>query len=399
MNSPDASPKPDCPAIALKAAGMPQSNALLKSLTQHLDTRASEWFQSAGASRVRHLRTQVRRNATLYYFEAQADGPHHAIVVKVPFGRRHSGSGARNAQKTLPDELRILPISTSEVRGTLEHATLSSIYQRFGTDPDARFGAIRVLDYLPEAQALIMQWCPDQNLDDLFVRRSRLYRHLGSPRLDATIRNAGAWLRCYHELPPLPETADRTPLRTDFLASIDRLATYLLETSGESAFVEHARDTIHRAAGSSLPERLPLVTNHGDFVPRNILAGDGGRVTVFDTRAQWRAPVYEDIARFLVALSASELQMMGRGWMYSSSELADYESEFLRGYFDQDETPLRAIRLFECQRLLAIWVASAYQNSVTRGLRRIRKTRVINFRRRHLQRRIHSILGVLKDDG
>jgi hypothetical protein len=394
--SPDSSPKPD--ASAGNAAGRSPSDALLKSLTEHLETHASEWFESSGAARVRYLRTQVRRNATLYYFEAQAEGSSHAIVVKVPFGRRHSGSGARNAQKTLPDELRILPISTSEVRGPLEHATLSTIHRRFSTDPDQRFGAIRVLDYLPEAHALVMVYCPDQNLDDLFVRRSRLYRHLGSPRIDDPIRNAGAWLRRYHEFPPLAETADRAPLRADFIASIDRLTTYLLETIGESAFIERTRDTIHRAAGTALPERLPLATNHGDFVPRNILVGDGGQVTVFDTRAQWRAPVYEDIARFLVALSASELQMMGLGWMYSSSELAGYESQFLRGYFDQDEVPLRAVRLFECQRLLAIWVASAYQSSLAGGLRRVRKKGVLGLRGHHLQRRIHSILGVLKDD-
>jgi len=399
MSSPDASPKPYSSAGAGNAAGMSPSDALLKSITEHLETHASEWFKSTGAAQVRHLRTQVRRNATLYYFEAQAAGSSHTIVVKVPFGRRHSGRGARNAQKTLPDELRILPISTSEIRGSLEHTTLSSIHHRFSTDPDERFGAIRVLDYLPGAQALIMVCCPDQNLDDLFVRRSRLYRHLGAPRLDAPIRNAGAWLRRYHELAPLPETADRAPLRADLLASIDRLATYLLETSGERAFVERTRDTIHRAAGNSLPERLPLATNHGDFVPRNILVGAGGRVTVFDTRAQWRAPVYEDIARFLVALSASELQMMGLGWMYSRSELADYESEFLRGYYDQDPVPVRAIRLFECQRLLAIWVASAYQGSVAGGLRRIRKKHVLGLRGRHLKRRINSILGVLDDNG
>ena len=378
---------------------MSPADALLKSLTEHLEMHASEWFKSPGAAEVQHLRTQVRRNATLYYFEAQTGGSSHAIVVKVPFGRRHSGSGARNAQKTLPDELRILPISTSEVRGPLEHATLSMIYRRFGEDPDERFSAIRVLDYLPEAQALVMVFCPDQNLDNLFVRRSRLYRHLGSPRIDPPIRNAGAWLRRYHELPPLQETADRAPLRADFLASVDRLTAYVLETIGESTFLERTRDTIHRAAGTSLPERLPLATNHGDFVPRNILVGGSGQVTVFDTRAQWRAPIYEDIARFLVALSASELQMMGLGWMYRGSELAGYESEFLRGYFDQDEVPQHAVRLFECQRLLAIWVASAYQSSVAGGLRQVRKTVVLSLRGRHLQRRIHSILGVLEDDG
>jgi aminoglycoside phosphotransferase (APT) family kinase protein len=385
--------------VDVETAGVSPSDALLESLAQYLGSYAPAWFDIPGASRVRYLRTQVRRNATLYYFDAQSEGESHSIVVKVPFGRRHSGKGARNAQKTLPDELRILPISTSGLRGPLEYATLSRIDQTFGSGQDKRFGAIRILDYLPEAEALVMGYCPDQNLDDLFVRRSRLYRYKGAQRIEEPVRNAGAWLRRYHELPALPETVDRAPLRADFLASIDRFTGYLLETGGESTLVEHTRETILRAAATSLPERLPLVTNHGDFVPRNILVGDGGRVTVFDTRAQWRAPVYEDIVRFLVALSASELQMLGLGWMYSGSELADYESAFLQGYFGADEIPLLAIRLFECQRLLAIWVASAYQSAIAGGLRGIRKTLVLGLRRRHLRKRIQSILGVLEGDG
>jgi len=192
---------------------------------------------------------------------------------------------------------------------------------------------------------------------------------------------------------------DRATLRADFVASIDRFATYLAEAVGDRTFFERARDTVVRAAGTSLPERLPLATNHGDFVPRNILVGESDRVTVFDTRAQWRAPIYEDVARFLVALSASELQMLGQGWLYDRAELARYESEFLRGYFDPDAVPLRAVRLFECQRLLAIWVASAYQRAITGGLRKVRKSWVLGLRGRHLRRRIDSILGVLNDEG
>jgi aminoglycoside phosphotransferase (APT) family kinase protein len=256
-----------------------------------------------------------------------------------------------------------------------------------------------VLDYLPDAQALFMICCPDPNLDDLFVRRSRLHLHRRSPSIEGAIRNAGAWLRRYHELPKLPETADRATLRSEFLACIDRFAAYLQEALGERAFFERARDTIHRAAAASLPERLPLATNHGDFVPRNVLVGGGGRVTVFDTRAQWRAPVYEDVARFLVALSSSELQMMGQGWMYGRAELARYESEFLQGYFDRDPVPLPAVRLFECQRLLAIWVASAYQRANAGGLRKVRKACVLGLRGRHIHGRIESILGALNDDG
>ena len=112
--------------VDVETAGMSPSDALLESLAKHLKTRSSEWFDNTSAA-VHHLRTQVRRNATLYYFEAQANESSHMIVVKVPFGRRHSGSGARNAQKTLPDELRILPISTSDVRGSLEYDTLLGI--------------------------------------------------------------------------------------------------------------------------------------------------------------------------------------------------------------------------------------------------------------------------------
>ena len=57
--------------VDVESAGMEPRDALLASFTTHLEAHVSGWFGGSGAVHVRHVRTQVRRNATLYYFDAQ----------------------------------------------------------------------------------------------------------------------------------------------------------------------------------------------------------------------------------------------------------------------------------------------------------------------------------------
>jgi len=357
-------------------------------LTRHLERHAAAWFGSTGTARARSLRTQERRNATLFHFAVELPGSSHPVVVKVPRPERREHARRR----VLPDALRVVPLPSAAQRDDLEHATLERIQQGFaGRDP--RFGAIRVLDYLPERRALVMASCPDSNLADLYARRIGPLRHLGAPSLGPAPRNAGAWLRVYHGLPGLPGSRARSPLRADFLASIDRMLDYLLEGPGDGAFLERLRAVLRSRAHALLAERLPLVPVHGDFVPRNVLVGPGGRVTVLDSRAQWLAPAYEDVARFRVALAASDLQMAGPAWAFDRREIERAGADFLRGYFAEEKPPLGAIRLFECQRLLAIWAAAAFQQRNTAGPRRWAKAALLRLRSRHVRGELRSFLA------
>jgi aminoglycoside phosphotransferase (APT) family kinase protein len=375
----------------LSAARAPQTAA--EELARELERRAAGYFRADGAVRLRRLWKSTRRNATLFGFEARVNGSSRRLVVKLPRGRNQAHGPRTGSRRALPDALRVLPVSSEDQRSDREHTTLAWLHEHFAGLGDPRFGAIRVLDYLPEQRALVMEHCPDRNLADLLSRRFGPLGRLAASVPGPALRNVGAWLRAFHELPAAAGSRERVSQRSEFLASIDRMLDYLREDAADAVRLEAVRAEIRARAREALPEQLPLVTAHGDFVPRNVLVAPGGRVTVFDTRAQWRAPRYEDLARFRVALSASDLQLATPDWLCDRELPARCAAELLAGYFADETPPLCAIRLFECQRLLALRVAATHQRRIATGARRGAKAIALGLRTRYVTRQLDSLLG------
>lgn len=350
-------------------------------LLRHLERNAVGWFGGEGALRVQLVRSRRRRNATLHHFEVRLAGRRHPVLVKVPWGRSQARGPRRGSRRALPDALRMLPILSPEERGDLEHEALAWLHAHFA-DRDERFGAIRVLDYLPGPRALVMEERPDRNLADLYARALGPRRAFGAPSLERVLRNAGAWLRVFHGLPPPAAPRDRVTRREDFLASLERMCDFLLEDASDGPWLERVRAAVRERALAALPEQLPLAMAHGDFVPRNVLVGADDRVTVFDTRAQWRAPPYEDLARFRIALSSGALPLAAPGVALDRSLPDRCGAQLLAGYFGNEEPPHEALRLFEVQRLLSIRVAATHQVRIARGARRLAKTIALGLRAR-----------------
>ena len=63
---------------------------------------------------------------------------------------------------------------------------------------------------------------------------------------------------------------------------------------------------------------------------RNILIGPNARVTVLDTFAKWRTPIYEDIGYFLNDLKMSYPQVVSQGLAFSSDQLRPMNGHFSR---------------------------------------------------------------------
>jgi Ser/Thr protein kinase RdoA (MazF antagonist) len=137
---------------------------------------------------------------------------------------------------------------------------------------------------------------------------------------------------------------------------------------------------------------LPLGLTHRDFAPHNVLVSPEGRVTVFDTDAQWHAPVYADLAHFLVALKLSSPQICSAGSYLDARTLANYEKEFLRGYFGDTPPPTDAIRLFECVWVLEWWVSLAHYRHSAKGVRRALRWCQLHFCSRYLMRYVRNIV-------
>jgi hypothetical protein len=108
---------------------------------------------------------------------------------------------------------------------------------------------------------------------------------------------------------------------------------------------------------------MPLGLGHGDFAMRNVLV-DHGRIVVMDTRARWRAPVFEDLAQMIVALRANRPQLLSQGALFDGHGLRRLENALLTGYFGGSTVPRLEINLFIVLVLLDLWSAAVERRRV-----------------------------------
>jgi hypothetical protein len=283
-----------------------------------------------------------------------AAGERRAVMVKVPAAA--IPVSARSQPARMPDRPRVAPVLSARERIESEHAALCAIESRLRGRGDPRFGCIRVLDFLPEERALISERAADPPLKQLLAAAHRLSAPRRGRRLFDALRSAGAWLRQYHQLPPLEHTFSRGASRESFADSLVRLQDYLLASGAPAPLAELALDLARRAR-VVLPAELPLGTCHGDLAPRNVLVGSEGRVTLLDTRAAWLAPIYEDLAYFGVSLRTAKVQLYSGGQFFRRAFLQELEAALLEGYFGAEPPPLPVLKLFRVQLLLDRWAS------------------------------------------
>jgi hypothetical protein len=187
------------------------------------------------------------------------------------------------------------------------------------------------------------------------LKATRFHSFFSGKDLTAAFQNAGKWLQKYHAMPKEDGVQVRHRSRDDYVESIVTLTDFLARAWGDEPFFKQTASTIIRNSQEFLPESLPLALGHGDYALRNILVGSNARVTVLDTFAKWRVPVYEDIGYFLNNLKTAYPQVVSQGLLYSSGQLAAYEKAFLKGYFENIKIPYLSIRLYEILALLDKW--------------------------------------------
>jgi hypothetical protein len=306
---------------------------------------------------------QERRASTLYRFTVSDKMQSREILVKVPVYRESSNSEITGLPYSKP---RLFPKTELKDKYTLEYIALSSIYEYFSSLEDKQLKAICVLDYLPQHQAILVEASKDLNLRELFLKTSRFYLAFPHPKLDFVFQNAGKWLRYYHAMPKEDHVEIRHAYRHEYVEAIARLTEFLSTAMGDKPFFNKITSTLEVHAHKILPDLLPLGLGHGDFAMRNILVDSSARVTVIDTLARWRTPIYEDIGYFLNGLKLSAPQVISQGLAFSSDRLKTYENLFLKGYFEKTPIPYSAIRLYEILALLDKWssvVADYHQGS------------------------------------
>lgn len=339
-----------------------------RELSRHLSNRAGEYFQELRNGEVQvHLRSKRQRtNSTLYEFHLAGADCRYAVLVKSP----PRILALRNvARERLPDRPRLCSQPPLEHKSRFEYLALATIEKHLSSNKDDRFAAVRMLDLLPDGSALVMEKAKGRSLRQWLLDASRFsLRGADREALGRALVNAGAWLKRFHQLPPLTHTQQRCVHRDEFLCSVEEFIGYL--SGHRIRFCEQLRSDVAKLAHDVLPESLPRGLSHGDYAPWNILSEPCGRIRIIDTLARWQSPVYEDLAKFLFGMKLSQQQVWTMGHAYNSQQMAWFEQQFLEGYFNDEPIPYAQIRLFECQTILERWVAFVYASRNAVGWRR-----------------------------
>jgi len=328
---------------------------------QHLREHAGRYFTEFDRRpvEVRLVDQQIRPASRFYRYHVSAGDLQHSVLIKMPppTNRQRAGDLAGEQANDLPDRPRMTSTTDATIKHLLEYRALVAIQCYFERLADRRFGAVKPLTYLPDLSALLMEEVKTPNLNTLFGRTNRLQGPLSSLDLRDAFCNSGAWLRYYHTLPKDHDVQVRHATRDAFNDSITKYVSYLGRVLHQEAFFKDVGATTIAQARRVLPPALPLGLGHGDYAMRNILVSADSQVTVIDTLSRWRVPIYEDIGYFLLRLKANRMQVFSLGYAMNPELTAEYERQFLEGYFGNERVPIEAVRLFEIQALLDNWAA------------------------------------------
>jgi len=329
---------------------------LTRRLEQYLvECAAASFPELSGAVRVALRRRELRAFTTLYEFALTAGATERRVLVKIPGNSaRKDGQPGETAVARRPR--RFPPVDPAS-RVRQECLVLNEMHRYFGSLGDPRFAAVRPVGHLDDVGAFLMELCPEPSLSRLML--AARVPGARAARLRRACRNAGAWLRAWHEHPGLAHTVTRNTTRDEFVGGICELTRYVAGIDGRAGWMDEVCERVAASALRTLPPELPSGAFHGDFAPRNVLAGVDGRVTVIDTAARWRTPIYADLAYFLFSVDAARPQVYTGGLMFGQSAVDAWRAEFLRGYFEDDPVPVGAIALFEVDALLDRWAAEA----------------------------------------
>jgi hypothetical protein len=308
-------------------------------------------FFSAEQINVQLIDRQNRRSAVLYWFKVKAGTQNRSLIVKM--STRNSRKGRANILEIKKPLL--FPLAEETEMHSLQYTALVTIHEYFISLNKKELGTIRVLDYLPDFQAIVMEESKDPKLQQLLFRESRLRSIFPQNRLTSAFHNAGMWLRIYHKMPKKEQVEVRHEHRDDYIDGIAKLTDFVASRLGDDPFLNQLALILTGKAREILPETLPMGLGHGDYAMRNILVGPNSCVTVLDTFAKWQTPIYEDIGYFLTGMKMTYPQVASQGLMFSPGRLRAYEHAFLKGYFAQKPIPYPTIRLYEMLALLDKW--------------------------------------------
>jgi|GEM_PF-3178630 len=283
--------------------------------------------------------------STLYFLPVSNAGERQDLVVKIAH---------------FPDQTTPEPSWQSEEllrRGQREFETMERIASHFTQQPDPLLSALQPRAYLPEINAIVMDFVKGQPLYDECFTGQGVLTNRGRRRAEKIMHRTGCWLRHFHHLPleNVPPKRLHHPGETfeAILAVVDTLSTLGINPTAWP----HWNETLAFLRQVNPPE---VVWTHGDFHLRNVFVfyypHDG--VLGLDTALERVDSPYFDLGKFIADLKTRRGVILSRGLFPPLAVTQSLIKAFLSGYLAGEPLAVLPLALYEGRFILEKWVQS-----------------------------------------
>ncbi|NPV65558.1 MAG: phosphotransferase [Anaerolineae bacterium] len=281
--------------------------------------------------------------STLYFLTIGTKQQQRQLVVKI---------------MRFPDQATAAVSYQSEellLRGQHEYESLLRVYRHFLRQDDPHLRAVHPEAYLPDINALIMDFVPGQPLYDNNLSPRHLLSRQGMKQAMHMLQRCGKWLHWLHELPVDNAPADRCFGPADSLAIL----------------LEHVQQL--RACGVDL-ESWPLwqptltalqqvsddrqVWVHGDLHARNFFLLPDQSVVSMDTALDRLDSPYYDLGKLVADLKSRRARLLSLATFPTPAMIDALSQAFLAGYFAGSQPEPLLLALYEGRFLLQKWLES-----------------------------------------
>jgi hypothetical protein len=286
--------------------------------------------------------------STIYFFDVTCATEARRFVVKIP----------SFPDQTVPE----ISWQSEELltRGKREYDSMVRVYEHFSLQDNPQLCALRPETYLPDINAVVMDFISSGTLYDSTVAPRHLITQTGRQAAIRRLRATGEWLRWLHMLPAdlSPSVRSQGPADAyhNLLLEAERLRTFGLSPLGLPRWAS-ALDILKSAPLDQ------LVWSHADFHMRNVYVQPGETILSIDTALDHLDSPCVDLAKMIVDLQTRRVRILTQGLIPPYPLVKRLIAAFLEGY-GPAFNPL-TLALYEGQYLLEKWAQC--QVAVTDG--------------------------------
>lgn len=241
-----------------------------------------------------------------------------------------------------------------------EYFLMKSIENTIKNTGKPTLDAIRMLDFLPEWNAIVMEKFPGKILREHFIERILFFGQEENRKfIEKTLYHSGDWLRIFHNQIGKKE---RLPfLVDDWLEDVNISFDYLRPRINRVAEIDSIHQKFVQISDKLINCSVQYATLHGDFHMKNVFVKEDGSIACFDPHPSKRGSIYRDLARMAIDPMTIKFQVLSRGLLIRRKFSTKCLSSVLKGYFQEDSLNPIFFTLFTASEYLRKWRDDEYQ--------------------------------------